>query len=153
MKQGSYVRVGLVQMSMTADGEQNTSKAVRMVARAVDDGAEVVCLPELFNSLYFPQEMKRGDGAAETVPGVTTRALSAAARDNRVVLVGGSIYERAGRRFYNTSVVFDRAGTIIGTYRKVHIPQDPSFYEQDYFSPGRGYTVLKTSAGRVGVLI
>jgi agmatine deiminase len=119
-----------------------------------DDGAEIVCLPELFNSLYFPQEEKREESViAETIPGPTTRALSEAARENHLVLVGGSIYEKAGPNSYNTSVVFDRTGKMIGRYRKVHIPQDPSFYEQNYFTSGSDYTVLDTSVGKIGVLI
>jgi agmatine deiminase len=148
------VKIGLVQMSMTADAEKNTSTAVRMIADAADDGAEIVCLPELFNSLYFPQEEKREESViAETIPGLTTRALSEAARENHLVLVGGSIYEKAGPNSYNTSVVFDRTGKMIGRYRKVHIPQDPSFYEQNYFTSGGDYTVLDTSVGKIGVLI
>ncbi len=152
MKSRSQVKIGLVQMSMSSEREKNVSKAVKMISRAADGGAEIVCLPELFDSLYFPQEEK-GSANPETIPGPTTRSLSAASKENRVVLVGGSIYEKAGRKSYNTSVIFDNLGKMIGKYRKVHIPQDPSFYEQNYFESGTSYMVLDTQVGKVGALI
>jgi predicted amidohydrolase len=147
------VTLGLVQMAMGDDRESNVSKAVAMVGEASRRGASIVCLPELFAYRYFPQE--KGAGVRpEPVPGPTTRRLSDAARESGVVLVGGSIYERApGGRLYNTSVVFDERGRVLGKYRKVQIPEDESFYEKDYFSSGSGYSVSRTSSARVGVLI
>jgi agmatine deiminase len=145
--------LGLVQMSMGGDREANISKAVTMVAEASRNGASIVCLPELFASPYFPQQ--RGARAlAEPVPGPTTRRLAGAARQSKVTLVGGSLYEKApGGRFYNTSVVFDENGRILGKYRKVQVPQDESFYEKDYFSSGKTYSVFRTPSADVGVLI
>ncbi len=152
MKTSSEVKLGLVQMSMVKEREENVSKAVKMMSRATAEGADVVCLPELFDSLYFPQHEK-ARVVPETIPGPTTRALSEAARKNRVVLVGGSVYEKAGSKFYNTSVVFDEKGRMIGKYRKIHIPQDPSFYEQNYFAPGTHYEVVDTKVGKIGMMI
>ncbi len=146
------VKIGLVQMSMSSDEAANLAKALRMVRESAKRGAQVVCLPELFSSLYFPQ----AEDAQETpksIPSEVTRALSASARDNRVVLVGGSVFERYRGKSYNTCLVFDEGGLEIGRYRKVHIPQDPSFYEKDYFSAGSDYKVFETRFGNLAVLI
>jgi agmatine deiminase len=145
--------LGLVQMAMGADQDANISKAVTMVAEAARRGASLVCLPELFASRYFPQD-RGSKPRAEPVPGPTTRRLAEAARVSNVALVGGSLYEKApGGRFYNTSVVFDEKGGVLGKYRKVQVPQDESFYEKDYFSSGKTYSVFKTTSADVGVLI
>lgn len=146
------VRLGLVQMKMVKDHDQNLSKAAQMVHEAANKGAQIVCLPELFSYLYFPQEEVSGE-KPEPIPNRTTEALSAAARRDKVVLVGGSVYESSKGRAYNTSVMFDVDGRIVGKYRKVHIPQDPSFYEQDYFDPGARYQVVDTRFGRIGTLV
>jgi agmatine deiminase len=136
---GKSVSVGIVQMGMSQDGEENLGKALRMVAKAAKQGAQVVCLPELFTAPYFAQRQGMKEEAekyAETVPGHATEALCDAARENGVALVGGSIYEKDGKARYNTAVVFDNRGRMLGKYRKVHIPQDECFYEKDYFAPG-----------------
>jgi predicted amidohydrolase len=146
------VKVGLIQMAMLEDRIGNLEKAGTMVSVAKSKGADIVCLPELFNSPYFPQE-ERSRSIPETIPGHTTRFLSNAAKTNEVVLVGGSIYEKDGQKSYNTSVVFDTDGKILGKYRKVHVPSDPSFYEQSYFESGSNYRVFDTKFGRIGVLI
>ncbi len=146
------ISVGLIQMKMKPDCDSNLSRALSMIGDASGKGADIVCLPELFNSLYFPRE-KESAAVAETVPGATTKALSQAAREGGVVLIGGSIYEKSKRGNYNTSVIFGSDGKIIGKYRKVHIPQDTGFYEKDYFSGGRSYTVARTGKARIGVLI
>ena len=146
------VKLGLVQMSMSDDYTSNLNQAARLVKEARKKGAQVVCLPELFDSRYFPQK-QRSELRGETIPGETTQALSRIAKSNKVVLVGGSIYERARGRNYNASVVFSDDGRIIGKYRKVHIPNDPGFYEQAYFSSGNEYQVIKTKYGKLGVLI
>jgi len=146
------LRIGIVQMGMSPDPRSNLSKAARMIAEAARGGADVVCLPELFGVQYFPS--RRGARPRpETIPGPTTNYLSEAAKASRVVLVGGSVYERSGRRRYNACAVFSEEGAMLGTYRKVHIPQDEHYYEQDYFEPGNSYTVLKTTHGRFGVMI
>ncbi len=149
------VTVGLIQMSMCDDREKNVEKAVRMVGDAAARGAGIVCLPELFSSPYFPQSEKADAGVfAEPVPGKTTDALSKAAAENKIILVGGSVYESDKKKLYNTTVVFDEQGKSLGKYRKMHIPHDPSFYEQDYFEPGDlGFKVFQTKFGRIGTLI
>ncbi len=149
---GRKVRIGVAQMGVGPSQGENLRKGVRMIEEAARAGADVVCLPELFSTRYFP-ESRRGRAAPERIPGPTSRALSDAARSSKVVVVGGSIYERAGRSSYNTCVVFDRGGEALSKYRKVHIPQDDHYYEQDYFSSGRTYSVAKTAAGVVGALI
>lgn len=158
MKNGSAaasrrVTLGLAQMAMGEDRESNVTKALSMVAQASKMGATVVCLPELFPYRYFPQS-EDADVEPEPIPGPTTGRLSQAARDAKVALVGGSLYEKArGGKLYNTSVVFDERGRLLGKYRKVQVPQDEAFYERDYFSSGKEYRVFKTASARVGVLI
>lgn len=139
-------------MRMAGERSKNVRKAIDMVDAASKEGAQIICLPELFDSPYFPREEKSA-ARPEGIPNAVTRELSSAASRNGVVLVGGSLYERAGKKSYNTSVVFDSDGRILGKYRKVHIPQDPSFYEQDYFDPGKAYEVFDTKFGRIGVMI
>jgi predicted amidohydrolase len=146
------LKLGLVQMRMSKRREDNLRKAVEMVHKAAEDGVQIVCLPELFDSLYFPQE-ENARVSPEAIPNDVTRALSDAAADNKVVLIGGSVFERYRDKSYNTSLVFDDRGRELGRYRKVHIPQDPGFYEQDYFSPGSDYAVFETRFGRLAVLI
>lgn len=146
------VTLGLVQMTMSRDAEENLQKAVSLIGDAARRGAEMVCLPELFSTPYFPQSRKSRYGPVR-VPGALTDALSEAARTNSVVLVGGSVYEKSGHSRYNTCFVFDERGRTLGSYRKVHLPQDQGFYEQDYFSAGREYKVFETRRGRLGVLI
>jgi predicted amidohydrolase len=146
------VTLGLVQMRMSDSQEENLAKAVAMVGRAAQKGAEIVCLPELFDSPYFPQSTS-SDIKPATLPSAVTRTLSETAMRNRIVLVGGSTFEKSGRHSYNTSFVFNANGEMLGRYRKVHLPQDPCFYEKSHFSPGEKYRVFPTSRGRIGVLI
>ena len=146
------VSIGLVQMKMSKDSTANLEKALSMVDEAGTRGANIVCLPELFDVPYFPQYQRSSESPSE-LPNQVTAALSRAASKNEVVLVGGSVYERAGRSAYNTSLVFDERGRTLGAYRKVHLPQDPCFYEQSHFKPGTEYRVFATSYGNVAVLI
>ncbi len=153
MKESSSVKLGLVQMSMSEELEENLNKAVKMIGEATEKGAEIVCLPELFASPYFPQE-KQSKAKPMAIPNEITRTLSEAARKNKIVLVGGTIYEKsANGGKYNTSFLFDQNGKILGKYRKVHVPQDPSFYEQDYFDRGSEFPVFATKYAKVGLLI
>src|SRR3989344_3371273 len=149
------ITLGLVQMSMTADKEKNLDKAVKMIINASKKGAHIVCLPELFTSTYFPQEETfEARSIAEPIPGPTTNRLSQVARENKIILVGGSVCEIYKNKLFNTTVVFDQKGKAIGKYRKVHIPQDPQFYEQNYFEKGDlGYQVSDTSIAKIGTLI
>jgi len=148
----NQVKLGLIQMGMVKERGKNISKALEMERIAAGKGAQIVCLPELFASLYFPHESE-AEVFRQSLPNGTTRALAAMAKSEGVVLVGGSLYESDGDKAYNTSVVFDADGTTMGRYRKVHIPQDPGFYEQDYFYSGRNYEVFNTRFGKIGVLI
>jgi agmatine deiminase len=152
------VSIGLVQMKMGEKPEENLRKAVGCIEEAAKKGAQVICLPELFTTRYFPQSAKDVKNLPNTffekIPGFATNALSKAAREHKVILIGGSIYEKTGKKLFNTSVVFDTNGEIIGTYRKMHIPKDDCFFEQDYFAPGdEGFQAFKTSLAKIGVLI
>jgi N-carbamoylputrescine amidase len=149
--------LALVQMRCDGPPADNLARAVRYIGEAADRGARLVVLPELFLGPYFCQ--RPDDSAAfhlaEPVPGPTAEALAQAARKHRIVLVGGSIFERGGDgRFYNTAIVLDETGRLLGTYRKTHIPEDILYHEQHYFAPGdTGVRVFDTSAGRVAPLI
>jgi predicted amidohydrolase len=149
------VKVALVQMSMGRSSEENLQKAIRMIKEAGKKGANIVCLPELFDTPYFPQEEKaEAEAFAHEIPGRMTEALSKAAKDSSIVLVAGSIFERHGKKFFNTTAVFDENGKMLGSYRKMHIPHDPNFFEQNYFERGDlGYRVFDTKYGRIGTLI
>lgn len=141
-------------MSMDADASTNLDKAFAAIERAAGRGADIVCLPELFTSPYFPQDkLADAAGYADSIPGKATDALSQAAADNEIVVVGGSIFEKDRDGFYNTSTVFDEKGKLLGKYRKMHIPHDPGFYEQNYFAGGDGYRVFSTQYGKIAVLI
>jgi len=148
----NQLKLGLVQMRMVREHKKNLDKALEMVRAASNEGAQVVCLPELFDSLYFPQE-EVSEAEPQSLPNGTTDALAEVAEENGIVLIGGSLYESHNGKAYNTSVVFNSDGKMVGSYRKVHIPQDPGFYEQDYFDPGADYQVFDTSFGKIGVLI
>ncbi len=146
------LKISLIQMEMRQDSDTNVQKALSLIGEAAKGGAKIICLPELFSTKYFPQEEKARESAIE-IPGILTDLLSDTAKQNEVVLIAGSLYEKGRSGFFNTSVVFDSNGKMLGKYRKVHIPQDPSFYEQGYFSPGKEFKVFETAYGRVGVLI
>ncbi|MBI4377884.1 MAG: carbon-nitrogen hydrolase [Nitrospinae bacterium] len=149
------ILIGLIQMSMSSHRGENVKRAAQMIKGASERGAHIVCLPELFTTLYFPREEKiDASGLAETIPGKTTDSLAKAAQENHVVLIGGSIFEKEDGKFYNTSVVFDENGGMIGKYRKMHIPLDPFFYEKDYFEESKdGFKVFQTKYCKIGVLI
>jgi len=147
--------VGLVQMSVTPSSEENLRKAVTRVEEAAREGAQVICLPELFRSEYFCQ---REDIAqfdlAETIPGPTTEALSAIARSREVVIIAPVFERRAAGVYHNSAAIIDADGSIAGVYRKMHIPDDPAYYEKFYFTPGDlGFLSVATRAGHVGTLI
>jgi len=146
------VRLGLVQLSMSDDTGANLEMAAEAVGEATGKGAQIVCLPELFAWKYFPTT-RRSQVKPEPLPGRASRALSAMAKRNGVLLVGGSIFEKSGGSRYNTCLVFDGNGRAISKYRKVHIPQDEHYFEQDYFTPGDRYAVAKTDRGTFGTLI
>ena len=147
--------VGLVQMSPIPDPGDNLVRAVQLVQNAAKDGASVVCLPELFRSQYFCQsEDARFFDLAETVPGPSTNAMADVARRARVTVIVPIFERRAAGLYHNSAAVICPDGTIAGLYRKMHIPDDPGFYEKFYFTPGDlGYRAFDTPAGRIGTLI
>lgn len=148
-------KVGLVQMGMSADPQANLDKAAAKIEEAARKGAEVVCLPELYRSPYFCQ---KEDAAlfdlAETVPGPSTERLSEVARKAGVAVVVPIFEKRAPGLYHNSAVVLDADGKTAGLYRKMHIPDDPAFYEKFYFTPGDlGFQAFDTKFGKVGTLI
>jgi N-carbamoylputrescine amidase len=149
------IHVGLVQMSMSSDADDNLKKAVARVAEAKKKGAEVVCLPELYRSPYFCQkEDARLFDLAEPVPGPSTEALGRAAREAGVVVVAPIFEKRALGLYHNTAAIIDTTGEVAGLYRKMHIPDDPAFYEKFYFTPGDlGFRAIDTQKGKIGTLI
>jgi N-carbamoylputrescine amidase len=151
------VTIALIQMRCDRGREENLNKALDLVGAAAARGAGLVVLPELFQGPYFCQRPDDPTARqhAEPIPGPTTAALADAARRHRVVLVGGSIYERTGAgQYFNTAPVFDEQGQLLGSYRKTHIPEDILYHEQHYFAPGdTGIRVFDTSAGKIAPLI
>jgi N-carbamoylputrescine amidase len=151
----SVVRVGLVQASASEDVADNLARTLRRLEEAADRGAKVVCTQELFRSTYFCQEEDaRHFALAEPIPGPTTEALSAFAKRRGVVVVGSLFERRAAGLYHNTAVVIDADGRRLGLYRKMHVPEDPRFYEKFYFAPGDlGFPAFDTAVGRIGVLV
>lgn len=148
-------KIGIIQMSMSADPDANTNHSLELITKAAKQGAQVVCLPELFRSLYFCQtENPENFDLAESIPGPTTTALSLAAKQHGIVIVSSIFERRSAGIYHNTAVVLDADGTIAGKYRKMHIPDDPLYYEKYYFTPGDlGFNTTKTSIGNIGTLI
>ena len=148
-------RIALIQQSVPEDTDLALAAAEGAVRLAAEHGAEIVCLQELFRTPYFPQtESTEHFGLAETIPGPTTERLSELAADAGVVLIAPLFEKRAAGLYHNSAVVFDRDGSQVGLYRKMHIPDDPGFFEKFYFAPGDlGFHAIDTSAGRIGVLI
>ncbi|HTX19756.1 MAG TPA: carbon-nitrogen hydrolase [Bacteroidota bacterium] len=155
MAERNIVRVGLVQMSCTADTAQNMKKAVDGIRMAAKKGANIVCLQELFRSLYFcVEEEYSAFSLAEPIPGPSTAELQDVAKELGVVLIAPIFEKRAEGIYHNTAAVIDADGSYLGKYRKMHIPDDPSFYEKFYFTPGDlGFRSWKTKFGTIGVLI
>jgi N-carbamoylputrescine amidase len=142
-------------MSCTPDPEENLHRAMDRVREAASRGAQVICLPELFQTQYFCQ---REDAAlfdlAEPIPGPTTEKLSALAKQLRIVLIASLFERRTAGVYHNTAVILDADGTQRGMYRKMHIPDDPLYYEKYYFTPGDlGFKAFDTNAGRLGTLV
>ena len=151
----SKVKVGLVQMSCTSDKNQNMQKAIAGIRNAAKDGAQIVCLQELFTSLYFCDvEDYENFKLAESIPGESTETLSAIAKELNVVVIASLFEKRAQGIYHNTTAVLDADGAYLGKYRKIHIPDDPAYFEKFYFTPGDlGYKVFKTKYANIGVLI
>lgn len=147
--------VGLVQLSIGSDIERNKSRMNENIVDCAKKGAKLVVLQELHDTLYFCQtEDVDNFDLAETIPGKTTDFYSDIARQNNIVLVISMFEKRAVGLYHNTAVVFEADGTIAGTYRKMHIPDDPAYYEKFYFTPGDiGFKPIETSVGKLGVLV
>lgn len=149
------LKVGLIQQANTADRSDNKRRLREAIRRVASEGAELVVLQELHNGLYFCQrEDVDTFDEAESIPGESTRGFGELARELGIVLVLSLFERRAAGLYHNTSVVLERDGSIAGMYRKMHIPDDPAYYEKFYFTPGDlGFEPIETSVGRLGVLV
>ena len=149
------MKIGIIQQSCTADIQKNKEKLSRNIADVASQGAELVVLQELHNSLYFCQtENTQLCDLAEPIPGPSTAFYGAIAATHGIVLVTSLFERRAPGLYHNTAVVFEKDGTIAGTYRKMHIPDDPAYYEKFYFTPGDlGFHPIQTSVGKLGVQV
>ena len=149
------LRVGLIQQANTADHTDNKSRLKVAIRKAAEQGAELIVLQELHNGLYFCQtEDVQIFDQAESIPGPSTEEFGALAKELGIVLVLSLFERRAAGLYHNTSVVLEKDGTIAGKYRKMHIPDDPAYYEKFYFTPGDlGFEPIETSVGTLGVLV
>mgnify|MGYP002654476757 FL=1 len=151
----SLTKVALVQMKMDADPKKNLSKAIEKIKLAKKKGAQIVCLPELFLTHYFCQEENHDNFAiAEKIPGKTTDALCELAKKISVIIIVPLFEKKVSGLYHNSCVVIDEKGKIFGHYRKMHIPDDPQYYEKFYFTPGDlGFKSFNTKHGKIGTLI
>ena len=152
----NIVRLGLIQTHATADPQENLQRQLALLEQAADRGAQILCTQELYRAPYFCQEEDHANFAlAEEIPhGPSTQAFSALAKKKGVVIVGSLFEKRSAGLYHNTAVILDADGTLLGRYRKMHIPDDPHFYEKFYFTPGDlGFKAWDTRFGRIGVLI
>jgi N-carbamoylputrescine amidase len=149
------ISIAAIQSTCTNNTKENIENAVKATGEAAAQGAQIVCLQELFSGPYFCQsEDHQHFQLAESIPGPTTDILSQTAREHRVVIVAGLFERRAAGLFHNSAVVIEKDGSIVGVYRKMHIPDDPFFYEKFYFAPGDlGFQSFQTSVARIGVCI
>lgn len=149
------IKAGLVQITCTADKAANIRKSIDEIKKCALAGAELVVLQELHSSLYFCQtENTEMFDLAEPIPGPSTEIYSEIAKENSIVLVTSLFEKRAAGLYHNTAVVFEKDGSIAGKYRKMHIPDDPAYYEKFYFTPGDlGFNPIKTSVGNLGILV
>lgn len=151
----SSIKVALIQEINHGTAQQNLQVIEARVAEAAMQGAQLILLQELHNGAYFCQHESADEfDAAESIPGPSCTHLSTIAKQNNVVLIGSLFERRAAGLYHNTAVVFDSNGELVGKYRKMHIPDDPGFYEKYYFTPGDlGFEPVQTSLGKIGVLI
>jgi len=149
------VTVGLIQMRAARRPEANLAKAAAKLHEAAKKGAQIVCLQELFRSSYFPQrEDSKNFKLAEPIPGPTTEALSQIARQRQIVVIASIFERRSAGVYHNSAVVIDADGSLAGKYRKMHIPDDPLYFEKFYFTPGDlGFPSFRTRYASVGVLV
>lgn len=148
-------KIALVQMRCGAEPEKNLARAIEFVRDAAREGAEIVCLPELFRSQYFCQtEDHKNFDLAEEVPGKSTNALAEVARETRTVIIASLFEKRSAGLYHNTAAILDSDGKLLGKYRKMHIPDDPLYHEKFYFAPGDlGFKAWETARGKIGVCV
>ena len=148
-------RIGLIQMKMSADPKKNILIAINKIKDAAKKGAKIICLPELFLTYCFCQHEKHSNfKLAEKIPGPTTSVLSKISKELKVVIIASLFEKRTSGVYHNTCVVLDEKGSMIGKYRKMHIPDDPQYYEKFYFTPGDlGFKTFKTNYGKIGTLV
>src|SRR3954469_9085989 len=151
----SNINVGLIQTACSADPKTNLSKTLAATERAAKQGAKIICTQELFRSQYFCQsEDHEHFKLAEKIPGPSTEAFQKIAKKYRAVIIASLFEKRASGVYHNTAAIIDADGALLGTYRKMHIPDDPLFYEKFYFTPGDlGFRVFDTKVARLGVLV
>jgi len=149
------VKIGLTQMACSADADANLAKQIALVERAARGGAQIICTQELFRSQYFCQvEDHRFFKLAETIPGPSTDAFAKLAKKHKAVIIASLFERRTQGLYHNTAVVIDADGSILGIYRKMHIPDDPLYYEKFYFTPGdTGFRAWETAYAKIGVLV
>jgi N-carbamoylputrescine amidase len=149
------VKIGLVQLSCGAEPQKNLENTIAAIRKAAGAGAQILCLQELFQSLYFCDvEDYRNFSLAEKIPGTATEVLGRLAEELGVVIIASLFEKRAEGIYHNTTAVLDADGRYLGKYRKMHIPDDPGYYEKFYFTPGDlGYKVFSTAYGKLGILI
>ena len=149
------IKLGLIQTGVSPDPAANLKKTVALIERAAKNGANIICTQELFRSQYFCQsEDHKNFLLAEKIPGPSTDAFQKLAKKHRVVIVASLFEKRASGVYHNTAAVIDADGSLLGIYRKMHIPDDPLFYEKFYFTPGDlGFKAWQTKYGKIGVLI
>jgi len=155
MKRSSVVRLGLLQAQCSSDPAANLKKNLEMAERAAKQGAQIICTQELFRSQYFCQaEDHENFKLAEPIPGPSTAAFQKIAKKHGVVIIASLFEKRASGLYHNTAAVIDADGKLLGIYRKMHIPDDPLYYEKFYFTPGDlGFKAWQTKFGKIGVLV
>lgn len=149
------VSVAAIQTKIGVDMEANLKNAVVKIKQAAKRGATIICLPELYRTIYFPQKISKNfEEYSETIPGESTQVFSKLAKELKAVIIVPLFEKAKDGCYYNSAVVMDEAGKLLPTYRKIHIPQDPLFYEKSYFKPGdTGYKIYKTTYATFAVLI
>src|SRR6516165_1634989 len=155
MKQSSVVNIGLLQTSCSLNPAENLKKTLAFAEKAAKQGAQIICTQELFRSQYFCQiEDHKYFQLAESIPGPSTEAFQKLAKKYKVVIIASLFEKRSAGLYHNTSVIIDADGSLLGIYRKMHIPDDPLFYEKFYFTPGDlGFRTFDTAVGQIGTLI
>src|SRR6516164_2148440 len=151
----SAVKIGLIQTACSPDPASNLEKTLAAAERAANQGAQIICTQELFRSQYFCQSEDHSCfDLAEPVPGPTTQAFQALARDKQAVVIASLFEKRAPGLYHNTAAIIDADGSLLGLYRKMHIPDDPLYYEKFFFTPGDlGFRAWQTRYARIGVLV